>query len=94
MNITMKRLKSIIRFQHAHSATRSTIEKFERYVRTVSLKCVKFPLSCVCRMFWKVVSHMNNKQRQLLLYFATGSAGIPATSETEQGNCHPPLCEL
>ena len=28
---------------------------------------------------------MNNKQRQQLLYFATGSAGLPANSETESG---------
>ena len=36
-------------------------------------------------MFWKVVSNMNNKQRQQLLYFATGSAGLPANSEAESG---------
>lgn len=28
---------------------------------------------------------MNNKQRQQLLYFATGSAGLPANSEAESG---------
>jgi len=31
---------------------------------------------------------MNNKQRQQLLYFATGSAGLPANSEAESGTKH------
>jgi len=44
-------------------------------------------LSCCClfvfsRMFWRVVSQMNNIQRQQLLYFATGSAALPATLDT------------
>lgn len=37
----------------------------------------------VSRMFWRVVSHMNNNQRQQLLYFATGSASLPATNDQE-----------
>lgn len=35
------------------------------------------------RMFWRVVSHMNNTQRQQLLYFATGSASLPVSSDQE-----------
>ena len=34
------------------------------------------------RMFWRVVSHMNNTQKQQLLYFATGSAALPASIDT------------
>ena len=36
------------------------------------------------RMFWRVVGHMNNTQRQQLLYFATGSASLPSSSDEEQ----------
>jgi len=32
-------------------------------------------------MFWRVVRNMDNTQRQQLLYFATGSASLPATSD-------------
>ena len=35
-------------------------------------------------MFWRVVGHMNNTQRQQLLYFATGSASLPSSSDEEQ----------
>lgn len=38
--------------------------------------------SSFTRMFWRVVSHMNNTQRQQLLYFATGSATLPAATDT------------
>lgn len=34
------------------------------------------------RMFWRVVGHMNNTQRQQLLYFATGSATLPVACDT------------
>ena len=33
-------------------------------------------------MFWRVVSHMTNTQRQQLLYFATGSFTLPASADT------------
>jgi E3 ubiquitin-protein ligase EDD1 len=35
------------------------------------------------KMFWRVVSHMNNTQRQQLLYFATGSASLPIPTDEE-----------
>ena len=34
------------------------------------------------RMFWRIVSHMTNTQRQQLLYFATGSAALPASVDS------------
>ena len=38
------------------------------------------------RMFWRVVSHMTNAQRQQLLYFATGSATLPASADPNTRN--------
>ena len=44
--------------------------------------CFEGHLFVFFRMFWRVVSQMNNIQRQQLLYFATGSAALPATLDT------------
>ncbi|CAI8007414.1 E3 ubiquitin-protein ligase UBR5 [Geodia barretti] len=38
------------------------------------------------KMFWRVVSHMTNTQRQELLYFATGSGALPSSSESNDQN--------
>lgn len=62
-DITISRLKSIIRFNHTHGSSRMVCDRFEK-------------------MFWRVVSHMTNTQRQQLLYFATGSAALPASVDT------------
>ena len=62
-DITLSRLKSVIRFNHTHGSPGNICDRFEK-------------------MFWRVVSHMNNTQRQQLLYFATGSATLPAATDT------------
>jgi E3 ubiquitin-protein ligase EDD1 len=62
-NITLSRLKSVIRFNHTHGNTHSVCDRFEK-------------------MFWRVVSHMTNTQRQELLYFATGSGALPTDTDT------------
>ena len=49
---------------------------------TIPFSHPSFSPSSFTRMFWRVVSHMNNTQRQQLLYFATGSATLPAATDT------------
>jgi len=62
-DITLSRLKSVIRFNHSHGSSGNICDRFEK-------------------MFWRVVGHMNNTQRQQLLYFATGSATLPVACDT------------
>ena len=59
----------------------SLLLSFPSFLITLPLSYLFSP-SSFTRMFWRVVSHMNNTQRQQLLYFATGSATLPAATDT------------
>ena len=93
-DITLSRLKSVIRFNHAHGSSATVCDRFEKYAKlltssyTVESPCIIVITACIImppptvRMFWRVVSHMTNSQRQQLLYFATGSAALPVSTDT------------
>ena len=53
---------------------------------TLVLMCILLLSLLQSRMFWRVVSHMSNAQRQQLLYFATGSATLPASADSTTRN--------
>ena len=53
---------------------------------TVCTQYLRLSIFLHSRMFWRVVSHMTNAQRQQLLYFATGSATLPASADANTRN--------